>query len=243
MGAQSWRLTVRAERPVGASDGHALPWQTAHSVRGSPLRPSFTSPCGLRRQRAPPTEHHGTPGIPMGTARREPAGSRARGGNSEAYLPAKRPEALQAPWLPSPDVDPCRASSAAIPPPKGPGQAVGLIWRIRDRSTFVELRRSGVRRRRGPIGVTWIPGHENDPPRVAFAIGRKVGTAVVRNQLRRRLRGAFVELAAEGRVPAGAYLFTAGGRATELTYEELKRNVRFAVESLGPDGSERRSSR
>jgi ribonuclease P protein component len=69
---------------------------------------------------------------------------------------------------------------------------------------------------------------------VAFAIGRKVGTAVVRNRLRRRIRGGFVELVAEGEVRPGAYLITAGAAATELSYEELKTNVRTALQALGP---------
>lgn len=70
---------------------------------------------------------------------------------------------------------------------------------------------------------------------MAFAIGRKVGTAVVRNRLRRRLRSAFVDLAAGGGVSSGAYLITAGARATELTYEELRSDVRTVLEALGAD--------
>ena len=58
---------------------------------------------------------------------------------------------------------------------------------------------------------------------------------MVRNRLRRRLRSAFVELAAEGLVAPGAYLVTAGARATELTYEELRRNVRTVLEAFGAD--------
>lgn len=163
--------------------------------------------------------------------------------SSEAYLPAQRPEALEAPWLPPSDVDACGARGGAGPSPKGSGPAVGLIWRIRDRATFTELRRRGRRRREGPISVTWVPGPDHEPPKVAFAIGRKVGSAVVRNRLRRRLRGAFVELAAAGDVRPGAYLITTGVAAAGLSYEELKTNVRTALEALGhdPSGPRRRS--
>lgn len=34
------------------------------------------------------------------------------------------------------------------------------------------------------------PDHAQDPPRVAYRVRRDVGTAVTRNRLRRRLRGA-----------------------------------------------------
>jgi ribonuclease P protein component len=78
-----------------------------------------------------------------------------------------------------------------------------------------------------------VAGPPDEPPRVAFAIGRKVGTAVVRNRLRRRIRGGFLELVTEGEVRPGAYLIVAGAAATELTYEELKTNVRNAVAALG----------
>ena len=43
----------------------------------------------------------------------------------------------------------------------------------------------------GPIrcGVRSFPIRHDDPPQVAFAIGRAVGAAVTRNRLRRRLEG------------------------------------------------------
>jgi uncharacterized protein len=108
----------------------------------------------------------------------------------QADLPAEQPQARQAPRLPAPDGDPGGPRGAAGPPPAGPSPPVGLIWRIRDRSTFAELRRRGRRIRRGPLSVTWLAEEVGRPPRVAYAVGRPVGTAVARNRLRRRLRGA-----------------------------------------------------
>jgi ribonuclease P protein component len=59
---------------------------------------------------------------------------------------------------------------------------------------------------------------------VAFAIGRAVGTSVVRNQLRRRLRA----LLAEQSLPDGWYLVGARPGAAARSFDEL----RFAVSSL-----------
>ncbi len=63
-----------------------------------------------------------------------------------------------------------------------------MIWRIRERSVFARLAQDGVRARAGVLWCTFLPDPSASPPRVAFAIGRAVGPAVVRNQVRRRLR-------------------------------------------------------
>jgi ribonuclease P protein component len=100
-----------------------------------------------------------------------------------------------------------------------------VIWRVRDRSTFVDMRRRGLRSADGPLVVSYLPPDQDArvgaPPREAFAVGRKVGSAVERNVLRRRLRGLFRELASSGVTRAGAYLVVvrpgaAGSTSTQL---------------------------
>lgn len=44
------------------------------------------------------------------------------------------------------------------------------------------------------------------PPRLAFAVPRKVGTAVVRNRLRRQVRAHLQQRAGAGTFPAGDWL-------------------------------------
>lgn len=160
---------------------------------------------------------------------------------SEAYVPAQQPATRQAPRVPSPHVHPGRPRRPAVASGQGPGQAVGLIWRIRDRDTFLALRRDGVRARSGPLTVVFLVdgAPEPSPPRVAFAIGTRVGNAVVRNRLRRRLRAVFAEGAAADTVPAGAYLVSAQPAAAALSYTELSNHVRRALSRL--DEGNRRS--
>ena len=93
-----------------------------------------------------------------------------------------------------------------------------MIDRIRERDTFVRLRREGVRVRIDPLWCSSVLDPNVRPPRVAFAIGRAVGPAVTRNRLRRQLRA----LLADSDVPAGIYLIGATNRACELTFDELK---------------------
>ena len=95
---------------------------------------------------------------------------------SEADLPAQRAEAGQAPRLPRPHVDPGRPGGPALPAAEGPRPPVGLIWRLRGRRPH----RRGqphrpVRRRAGVIRLRFLPGVADQPPSVAYAVGRAVG--------------------------------------------------------------------
>lgn len=99
------------------------------------------------------------------------------------------------------------------------------MWRIRDRRTFADLRARGRRHRCGPITVTALLVDDGFPPRVAYAIGKSVGSAVVRNRVRRRLRAAMGELAP----PCGAYLIAAGPTAASSSYPELKGSLATAL--------------
>ena len=92
-----------------------------------------------------------------------------------------------------------------------------MIDRIRERDTFVRLRREGVRVRIDPLWCSSVPDPNVEPPRVAFAIGRALGPAVTRNRLRRRLRA----LLADSDVLPGIYLIGATPHVIELTFDEL----------------------
>lgn len=101
-----------------------------------------------------------------------------------------------------------------------------MAWRISDRATFEALGRSRSRARRGPVTVTFAPAGEAPRARVAYAVGRHVGTAVVRNRVRRRLRAAVDQV---GTAPPGAYLVAAAPAAKELEFEQLRSYVDEAM--------------
>jgi ribonuclease P protein component len=101
---------------------------------------------------------------------------------------------------------------------------------VQSRATFAALRQRGVRSRPRAVRVSYLPmgsdgagdpGSERPVVRLALAIGRPVGTAVVRNRVRRRLRAAFTELA-----PApGTYLLSASPAAATRSYAELRHEL------------------
>ena len=82
--------------------------------------------------------------------------------------------------------------------------------------------------------VTYLPD-ASTPPRVAYSVGKRVGPAVVRNRVKRRLRSVVAELgAAEGGLPtgSGAYLISVAPPAAALSYPQLRSAVEGAFGSL-----------
>lgn len=84
--------------------------------------------------------------------------------------------------------------------------------------------------------VAFVPAPGGEVPArpcVAFAIGRKVGPAVVRNRLRRRLRDELAGLARDGRLATGAYLVVLAPTAASVDGATLRGHLRSAL-GIGP---------
>jgi ribonuclease P protein component len=67
---------------------------------------------------------------------------------------------------------------------------------------------------------------------IAWAIPRRVGTAVVRNRVRRRLRAAVAEEHRAAPLPAGAYVFHVDPPAAELSFSALSATVRDLLSAV-----------
>lgn len=81
------------------------------------------------------------------------------------------------------------------------------------------------------LAAPTVPG--GSPTRVAYAIPRTVGSAVVRNRLRRRLRAVCEHLATtRGGLPPGALLISAGPDAVGRTPDELRHDVARLFDAL-----------
>jgi len=99
-----------------------------------------------------------------------------------------------------------------------------LIWRIRERSAFTRIASQGLRTRAGVLWCTYLldPPGTDTPPRVAFALGRALGPAVVRNRVRRQLRAMLRQASSVAPLPPGTYLFGAQPSAASRAFVELQ---------------------
>ena len=154
----------------------------------------------------------------------------------EAHIPAQQPSSCQEARLPSPHGHRRGPQRGAEPSAQGPRPPLRLIWRIRDRRTFVDLRRRGRRARHGSVSVTYLPASTTtiaEPPRIAFAVPRKVGTAVVRNRLRRQVKAHLASPAADASALApGAYLVAIRPGAGDVARTQLLTDVDRCLDRL-----------
>ena len=108
---------------------------------------------------------------------------------------------------------------------------------ISRRRDFASLASSRRRARSGPVRVVHAPRDESPDPvdhgvGVAYGISRAVGTAVVRNRVRRRLRVLMRECRADDLLPAGHYLVSVRPDAVDAEFGELRHHLRTALADL-----------
>jgi ribonuclease P protein component len=87
------------------------------------------------------------------------------------------------------------------------------------------------------------PDSSQEPPRFGFTVSKKVGGAVVRNRIRRRLR-ALVAALDPACVHMGCdYVLIARPAAAERTYAELKSDLEQAIARVHRPQGQARNSR
>lgn len=104
--------------------------------------------------------------------------------------------------------------------------------RVQTRRRFALFATASARGQSGPLRVSFVAGDAPDTRvDVAYAISRRLGGAVVRNQIRRRLRAIVDGL--EPRPRPGSYLIRCGNETGRLTYDELQHHLVQALERAG----------
>jgi len=97
---------------------------------------------------------------------------------------------------------------------------------------FTEVYRSGRRYAGIGLAVYVLPGKTHT--RVGFRIPRRVGTAVVRNRVRRRLREAYRQV--RGEIPGGWHVvIVVREQGTEMGMLELREALRGLLRRAGAD--------
>ena len=141
----------------------------------------------------------------------------------EAHLSTQQLAACQEARLPRPHGHSWWTGRVEGPPGQGPPPSVRLIGRVRGRSSFERLSRTGSRARAGVLWCTFVPDPLAASPHVAYAIGRAVGPAVTRNLLRRRLRALIATRSHD--LPAGLLLIGASPAAAGRSFAELQMDL------------------
>jgi ribonuclease P protein component len=156
----------------------------------------------------------------------------------EENLPTQGSPPFPQARLPAPHVGPRRSGHHQGSPAQGPPAALrlivlaGSIDRISGRAAFRRFQSSSQRARSGPLKVVYVPGDDLVGPAVAFAISRKVGSAVVRNRIRRQLRESARDLSIKGELPIGRYLVIVSPGADGSPMTTLRGHLAQAVASL-----------
>jgi len=151
----------------------------------------------------------------------------------ETDLSAERAQTRQDPRFPQADVDQGRPGSDPVPEGEGTPQALRVstgttagtprasrLGPIRSRRTFEALRSTPNRGRSGPVSVSFLEKPSCSELELAFSISRRVGNAVVRNRLRRRLKAIMGDQVHS--LPPGAYVVHAGPEGPQRSFEELR---------------------
>jgi len=100
--------------------------------------------------------------------------------------------------------------------------------RVRTRRQFASFARPTSRGNSGPLRISFVAGTDESPSvDVAYVISRKVGNAVTRNQIRRRLRAIMDNL--NPQPISGIYLIRCGYETGKLSYDELQHHLQQAI--------------
>lgn len=89
------------------------------------------------------------------------------------------------------------------------------------------------RQDRDSSSVTSVsPSPRQNPPRFGFTVTKKIGNAVVRNRIRRRLKHAISQLAPEFAKPNHDYVVVARRHAATQPYSDLKKDLERCLQRV-----------
>jgi ribonuclease P protein component len=103
---------------------------------------------------------------------------------------------------------------------------------LRHRAEFLHLQKDGQKWVTPAFIVHLCDSKVVDFPHVGFTVTKKIGNAVMRNRIRRRLRAMIDQIAAEENLPKVRIALTARSEALDKDFQELARDFKWALRKM-----------
>ena len=111
-----------------------------------------------------------------------------------------------------------------------------MLPRLKRRGEFVRAAKSGIHGSAGGMAVQAYLRRDGEGPadgiRVGFTTSKKVGNAVIRNRVRRRLRVVADTLLTESGKPGHDYVLVGRTAAKDRDFQDLLRDLRSALKQI-----------
>ena len=120
-------------------------------------------------------------------------------------------------------------------PRERPDERLSPDEKVRRRAEYQRCYRSG-RRRGGPLATLHYIANDHPHPRLGITASRKVGGAVIRNRLKRRIREVYRRWPGRSRLPAVDMVIHLKPTAREADFEHLRREMLRLLGGIGGPG-------
>lgn len=117
------------------------------------------------------------------------------------------------------------------------GESLSRAERLRRGSDYLKCYRKG-RRKHGSFSVLYSAPNDLAHPRLGITVSRKVGRAVTRFRLKRRIREIYRRWSERSRLPAFDLVVHVKPPAAQASFAQFERELRGQLKSLLPKDRE-----